>query len=145
MIVLDLRDKRPIYEQVVEKLSQLIVCGVLEPDSKLPSVRSLAIDLSVNPNTIQRAYAQLEQDGYLYTITGRGNFVADSSSWKKGRMTVVENDLRQALKEARQTGMSRESVDRIVTEIWSGASDVTANSASNAETASQIDSNGGEE
>lgn len=145
MIVLDLRDKRPIYEQVVEKLSQLIVCGVLEPDSKLPSVRSLAIDLSVNPNTIQRAYAQLEQDGYLYTITGRGNFVADSASWKKGRMTVVENDLRQALKEARQTGMSRESVDRIVTEIWSGASDVTANSASNAETASQIDSNGGEE
>jgi len=118
MIVLDLRDKRPIYEQVVEKLSQLIVCGVLEQDSKLPSVRSLAIDLSVNPNTIQRAYAQLEQDGYLYTITGRGNFVAESSSWKNGRMTVVENDLRQALKEARQTGMSRESVEGIVSEIW---------------------------
>lgn len=121
MIVLDLRDKRPIYEQVVEKLSQLIVCGVLEADSKLPSVRSLAIDLSVNPNTIQRAYAQLEQDGYLYTITGRGNFVAESSSWKKGRMTLVENDLRQALKEARQTGMSRESVEIIVSEIWTDA------------------------
>lgn len=121
MIVLDLRDKRPIYEQVVEKLSQLIVCGVLEADSKLPSVRSLAIDLSVNPNTIQRAYAQLEQDGYLYTITGRGNFVAESSSWKKGRMTLVENDLRQALKEARQTGMSRESVESIVSEIWTDA------------------------
>lgn len=121
MIVLDLRDKRPIYEQVVEKLSQLIVCGVLEADCKLPSVRSLAIDLSVNPNTIQRAYAQLEQDGYLYTITGRGNFVAESSSWKKGRMTLVENDLRQALKEARQTGMSRESVESIVSEIWTDA------------------------
>lgn len=121
MIVLDLRDKRPIYEQVVEKLSQLIVCGVLEADSKLPSVRSLAIDLSVNPNTIQRAYAQLEQDGYLYAITGRGNFVAESSSWKKGRMTLVENDLRQALKEARQTGMSRESVESIVSEIWTDA------------------------
>lgn len=121
MIVLDLRDKRPIYEQVVEKLSLLIVCGVLEADSKLPSVRSLAIDLSVNPNTIQRAYAQLEQDGYLYTITGRGNFVAESSSWKKGRMTLVENDLRQALKEARQTGMSRERVESIVSEIWTDA------------------------
>lgn len=136
MIVLDLRDKRPIYEQVVEKLSQLIVCGVLEPDSKLPSVRSLAIDLSVNPNTIQRAYAQLEQDGYLYTITGRGNFVAESSSWKKGRMTVVEKELRQALKEARQTGMSRESVEHIVTEIWEATSTETTGASAEATVAS---------
>ena len=131
MIVLDLRDKRPIYEQVVEKLSQLIVCGALEPDSKLPSVRNLAIDLSVNPNTIQRAYAQLEQDGYLYTVTGRGNFVSDSSSWKKGRMSAVENELRQVLKEARQTGMSRENVENIVAEIWNVPTAVASESGSN--------------
>ena len=60
MIVIDYRDKRPIYEQVEEKLSKLVVQGVLETDSKLPSVRALAIELSINPNTIQRAYTQLE-------------------------------------------------------------------------------------
>ena len=63
MIVLDYRDKRPIYEQVVEKLERLVVNGILERDEKMPSVRSLAMELSVNPNTIQRAYAQLEQEG----------------------------------------------------------------------------------
>ena len=75
MILLDYRDKRPIYEQVVEKLERLIVSGGLDPLTKMPSVRSLAMELSVNPNTVQRAYAQLEQDGYLYTVSGRGTFV----------------------------------------------------------------------
>lgn len=118
MIVLDLRDKRPIYEQVVEKLSRLIVEGVLEKDSKLPSVRSLAIDLSVNPNTIQRAYAQLEQDGYLYSVSGRGNFVSDSSCWKNGRMSATESSLRDVLNEAHRLGMGREDLEKIIGEIW---------------------------
>ena len=76
MIVIDYRDKRPIYEQVEEKLSKLVVQGVLETDSKLPSVRALAIELSINPNTIQRAYTQLEEKGYIYTIKGKGNYVS---------------------------------------------------------------------
>ena len=63
MIILDYRDKRPIYEQVVDKLERLIVGGALEADTKMPSVRSLAVELSVNPNTIQRAYVMLEQMG----------------------------------------------------------------------------------
>ncbi len=76
MILLDYRDKRPIYEQVHEKLERLITSGALEADSKMPSVRSLAIELSINPNTIQRAYAQLEKEGYIYTVSGRGSFVS---------------------------------------------------------------------
>ena len=60
MIVIDYKDSRPIYEQVAEKFQTLIVKGVLEPDSQMPSVRSLAMDLSINPNTIQKAYAELE-------------------------------------------------------------------------------------
>lgn len=97
MISLDYRDKRPIYEQVTEKISHLIACGVLEPHTKMPSVRSLALELSVNPNTIQRAYAQLEQDGYLYTVSGRGNFVTDEQDWKKGRLTETMNHLEKQL------------------------------------------------
>ena len=77
MIIIDYRDSRPIYEQVVEKFKLLILKGVLAQDEKMPSVRTLAMELSINPNTIQRAYVQLEDQGYIYTVKGRGNFVSD--------------------------------------------------------------------
>ena len=67
MIVLDYRDRRPLYEQVTEKLEELMFSGVLPSDSRLPSVRSMATELSINPNTIQRAYAELERQGYIYS------------------------------------------------------------------------------
>ncbi len=118
MISLDYRDKRPIYEQVTEKISHLIVCGVLEPHTKMPSVRSLALELSVNPNTIQRAYAQLEQDGYLYTVSGRGNFVTDEQDWKKGRLTETMNHLEKQLCEARDLGITREEIDTLLNRIY---------------------------
>lgn len=75
VIFIDYNDKRPIYEQVTEKIQTLILNGVLESDSKLPSVRSLAMELSINPNTIQRAYSELEREGFIYSVKGRGNFV----------------------------------------------------------------------
>ncbi len=78
MILIDYRDTRPIYEQVVDKFKMLILRGVLHPNDKIPSVRNLAVDLSINPNTIQRAYAELERQGYIFTVKGRGNFVADN-------------------------------------------------------------------
>lgn len=72
MILIDYKDRRPIYEQIVEKFQQMIICGVMEPDSPMPSVRSLAMELSINPNTIQRAYQELEREGYIYTMKGKG-------------------------------------------------------------------------
>ena len=107
MIALDYRDKRPIYEQIVEKLEKLIVCGALESNTRMPSVRSLAMELSVNPNTIQRAYAQLEQDGYLYTIVGRGNYVTCEAEWKKGRVQTVLKEFTEVLTKARETRVHR--------------------------------------
>lgn len=71
MIILDYQDRRPIYEQVVEKFRILILNGVLEPGAQMPSVRQLAMELSVNPNTIQRAYMELEQEGYIYPVKGK--------------------------------------------------------------------------
>ena len=70
MILLDLKDSRPIYEQVVERLQELMMLGILEEDSQMPSVRSLAMELSINPNTIQRAYGELERRGYTYSVKG---------------------------------------------------------------------------
>ena len=108
--MLDYRDKRPIYEQVVEKLERLIASGGLEPLTKMPSVRSLAMELSVNPNTVQRAYAQLEQDGYLYTVSGRGSFVTSESEWKKSRQEKVLSEWREATREAKESGLSAQTL-----------------------------------
>lgn len=88
MIQLNYRDARPIYEQIRDGFRHLIVQGVMQTDEKLPSVRELATNLTINPNTIQRAYRELEQEGYLYTVPGRGSFVAgvpdaDSARQKK--------------------------------------------------------------
>lgn len=79
MISIDSRDPRPLYEQVVDGFRKLIVAGALQPDDKLPSVRSLAMQLAINPNTIQRAYRELEAQGYVYSSAGRGSFVATSA------------------------------------------------------------------
>ena len=75
MIVLDYQDRRPLYEQIVEKFRLLILSGAMEPDSRMPSVRQLAMELSINPNTIQRAYRQLEMEGWIATVPGKGCFV----------------------------------------------------------------------
>lgn len=118
MIVLDYRDKRPIYEQVVEKLEHLIICGGLEANSKLPSVRALAMDLSVNPNTIQRAYAQLEQDGYIYTIIGRGNYVTDKSEWQSGHFKALKHDFKVLFTQAYDAGMPREELLALINSVY---------------------------
>lgn len=81
MIILDYQDRRPIYEQIVEKFQALILSGALLPDTQLPSVRRLAMDLSINPNTIQRAYAQLEKDGLVYPVKGRG--ISSRPIWRR--------------------------------------------------------------
>lgn len=80
MVVIDYQNRKPIYEQIVERFQMLIVKGILEPDSQMPSVRALATELSINPNTIQKAYAVLEQEGYIYPIKGRGNFVSGNQA-----------------------------------------------------------------
>lgn len=118
MIVLDYRDKRPIYEQVVEKLEHLIICGGLEPNSKLPSVRALAMDLSVNPNTIQRAYMQLEQDGYIYSVIGRGNYVTDKSEWQSAHFKALKHDFTQLVQQAHDSGLSRKELNALIDSVY---------------------------
>lgn len=76
MIQLNYRDSRPYYQQIMENIRQLIVSQVLKQDEKLPSVRDLASSLAINPNTIQRAYHELEMEGYVYSLSGKGTFVA---------------------------------------------------------------------
>ena len=85
MLNLDYRDARPIYEQGRDGLRRLMVTGVIQEGEKLPSVRTLASSLAINPNTIQRAYESLEAEGYLYSIPGKGSFAAPHTGVDKGR------------------------------------------------------------
>lgn len=105
MIIIDYKDSRPIYEQVVEKFKMLILKGVLETDSKIPSVRNLAMELSINPNTIQKAYAQLEREGFIYTVKGRGNFVSGKEELLEDRKNEILEKCRKLVEEAKEIGM----------------------------------------
>lgn len=118
MILLDYKDRRPIYEQVVEKLSGLMICGILEQDSQLPSVRSMATDLSINPNTIQRAYAELERRGFIYSVKGRGSFVADTSSIQALKNSELKKKLRSWLEEAKRAGVTEQKAHTWIAEEW---------------------------
>lgn len=105
MIILDYKDTRPLYEQVADKFQKLILTGVLEPNTRMPSVRSLAVDLSVNPNTIQRAYAELEREGFIYTVKGRGNFVAFDKNLLDFHRKEIMEKLSEVVREAGEIGI----------------------------------------
>ena len=106
MLNLDYRDARPIYEQVRDNLRRLMVSGAIQEGEKLPPVRSLASNLAINPNTIQRAYAQLEMEGYVYSVAGRGTFVAEGQEQNLVRRREVEDKVRPLLQELRELGMT---------------------------------------
>lgn len=77
MIQINYRDTRPFYQQIKDNVRHLVVSAALKKDDKLPSVRELAASLAINPNTIQRAYRELENEGYIYTLPGKGTFAAE--------------------------------------------------------------------
>ena len=116
MILLDYRDSRPIYEQVKDGLRQLIVTGALGSGEKLPSVRALAGQLTINPNTIQRAYAELEQEGFVVSVTGKGSFVAEGRDHTTVRKTELIGKLRPLLTELQSLGMTQQEL----LTLWKG-------------------------
>lgn len=121
MILLDYRDKRPIYEQIVEKLEKMIISGGMEPLTRMPSVRSLAMELSVNPNTIQRAYTQLEQDGYLYTVSGRGSYVTAENEWRENKQSKVLKEWQDITRQAKEAGLTEERLAEHLHQIYEEA------------------------
>ena len=110
MLHLDYRDSRPIYEQVQDGLRRLMVSGALQEGEKLPSVRALASQLAINPNTIQRAYEALEREGYVYSIGGKGSFVAPRREVDDGRKEELFKQLDAAVKELLFLGLTKEEL-----------------------------------
>lgn len=108
MITIDYKDRRPLYQQLMERIEEMALNGLIAADEQLPSVRSLAVELAINPNTIQRAYGELEKKGVVYSVPGRGSFLASGQetlrtlSREKNRQ-----DLRKLADKARLSGLTR--------------------------------------
>ena len=107
MLQLDYRGPRPIYEQIRQEFMRLILSGAIAPGEKLPSVRELAAQLSINPNTIQRAYRELEREGYIYTAAGRGAFCADWQQAAADRQRLLLGQMKELCRELERLGMTR--------------------------------------
>ncbi len=114
LISINYRDPRPIYEQVKDGFRQLILSGVLPTDTKLPSVRELATSLTINPNTIQRAYRELEGEGYIVSVPGVGSFVSDAAQAAEDQKRILKEKLEKLLQELRALGVSREELIELI-------------------------------
>lgn len=123
MINLDYKNDRPLHEQISNGLKELIVSGILKSDEQLPSVRELSLELTVNPNTVQRAYKSLEAEGIIYSVRGKGNFVAEAKSVNKSVINSLYDTLMCTVRELSYLGEAKECIDNVVKNIYSERND----------------------
>ncbi|MCG1010252.1 GntR family transcriptional regulator [Salinicoccus sp. ID82-1] len=115
MINLDLKSRIPIYEQLIDRIKQLIIQGVIKPDEKLPSVRNLAQELTINPNTIQKAYRELEREGYIYSLPGKGSFVSEVKAQENDlKIQELTQDFKRIVSELLYLGTSKERLIALI-------------------------------
>ncbi len=106
MLYIDYKSGLPIYEQVYNGVLRLAALGVLKPGEQLPSVRAVASEAGVNPNTVQKAYTMLERDGVIRSVPGRGSFLAEHAALADSRRRAALENLEKAVKEAAQAGVT---------------------------------------
>ena len=115
MFTIDTRSRVPIYEQLMGKLKELIIREVIKEDEQLPSVRTLAQQLTINPNTIQKAYRELEREGYIYSIPGKGSFVSPvKNEINKERMEMLKSELERIVGEILYLGVPKNEVIKLI-------------------------------
>ena len=127
MIQLNYRDSKPIYEQIKDGLKRLIITGAIAPDEKMPSVRELASQLAINPNTIAKAIRELEQEGYIYTITGRGSFAADRKDISAGRNDQLLKKFDEIVKELLFLNENKDDLKQRIETLAKGGDDHDSN------------------
>ena len=118
MIQLNFRDSRPIYLQIKDEFHRLIVTGAIREGEKLPSVRTLATQLAINPNTIQRAYNELEGEGYIYSVPGKGSFAAGNTGADAQRRTELLAQVRELAAALHYLGVSRRELEALIKEAY---------------------------
>ena len=124
LVQLNYRDSKPIYEQIKEGLRRLVVTGALSVGEKLPSVRELASQLAINPNTIQRAYRELENEGYIYTLVGKGTFVAENDNIDNTREKELLQDFDELVTELLYLKVSKSTLKERIDTVTEGSEKV---------------------
>lgn len=119
MFQINLRSQRSIYEQIIDNIKELIIRGVLAEDSELPSIRELSRSLTVNPNTVQKAFKELEREGFVYTVKGKGSFVSPRQDRQADPHAVkkVCADIRNSVQELCYLGVPEEELKKMVADI----------------------------
>lgn len=119
MLLVNPRSKQPIYEQLVEQLRRQLCLGVVKAGQAMPSVRQLATELGINPNTIQKAYRRMEAEGMIVTVPGKGSFISDNLADMLGRQREEQlQRVRQQLIACRDMGLDRETIDDLADEVY---------------------------
>ena len=119
MFLVNPRSKQPLYEQLVEQLRRQIILGGMEAGAAMPSVRQLATELGINPNTIQKAYRRMEEEGMILSIPGKGSFVSDDlADMLTKQRENQRSKARQMLQACRETGLTKEEITQMVEEIY---------------------------
>ena len=120
MFLINPQSKLPLYEQLIEQLRRQIVLGAISPDAPLPSVRQLSVELGINPNTVQKAYQELESEDVIYTVGGKGCFVGSRENAAAANREHAENELREILRQARLAGVDRAAVYALLEQCYGG-------------------------
>ena len=118
MITIDYQSKLPLYEQIAGRFQALILRGVLPPDRQMPSVRSLAVELSINPNTIQKAYSLLEHQGYIYSVKGKGNYVSDVTALAEQKRKLILKETERLLSSGKEMGIARSEYTAVLDRLY---------------------------
>ena len=123
MLNIDVKSRKPIYEQIIDNVKDLIVRGIWPRDTQLPSVRQLATDLAINPNTIQKAYSELERQGIIYSMKSKGSFVASSvEELREEKKDELKSNLKLISREMRSLGIDYVEAESIFQSAWKGES-----------------------
>jgi len=121
MLRIDPRSSTPIYEQIELGVKELILKGALKGGDKLPSVREMASILTINPNTISKAYGELEREGIIETLRGKGTFITDNYKGKvdEKKMEYISDELKKLILEANYSGINKEDFMKLTLQIFS--------------------------
>ena len=116
---LDHSSSKPVYEQIKDNIKRLIIEGALKENEKIMSVRELAVSMAINPNTIQKAYKELENEGYIYSLRAKGNFVSSLGDIKEDKdITRLKKTVAESITELCYLGVSKEDIEKMIFEIY---------------------------
>lgn len=119
MFVIDVMSRMPVYEQIIKQVEEQVLTGLLKAGDQLPSVRSLSVNLSINPNTIQKAYTELDRRQLIVTVPGKGSFISEQALLVVGESSRGKLDeLKQIIKELAYAGVTKEEILQMIEEIF---------------------------